>query len=176
MKAITPMLAEAITLAADKHRHQVRKVSGLPYITHLSGVALLVKTFKKSKNLESLVCAAYLHDTLEDTDTTYEELESKFGPMVAGLVKELTNEPYQGPKWEYLARKMVKMSSYALTLKLCDRLQNLLDFPSKETVDETIDIMGYLLPKRVINKTQQAIVTKIFEITDNYWKEESGIQ
>jgi hypothetical protein len=59
----TPLLAKAITFAQEKHEGQRRKATGLPYITHLAGVALLVKLFKRSKNLEALVCAAYLHDT-----------------------------------------------------------------------------------------------------------------
>ena len=160
---MTPLLAKAISFAQQKHANQKRKSSGLPYITHLAGVATLITVFKKSKNLEALVCAGYLHDTLEDTDTTEEELLKEFGPLICSLVVELTNKSdiTRETKLSYLKRKMLDMSNYALTIKLCDRLHNLSDNPTLKTVEETEHLMGYLVNERTLTKTQTMIVNRI---------------
>jgi guanosine-3',5'-bis(diphosphate) 3'-pyrophosphohydrolase len=162
----TPLLAKAITFAQEKHEGQKRKATGLPYITHLAGVALLVKLFKRSKNLEALVCAAYLHDILEDTDTSLKELEDDFGPMVASLVGELTSDKEEIAKvgkTKYLEFKMLKMSNYALTLKLCDRLHNVSDGPTQKTLKETRDIVRSLTANRDLTNSQQKIVGYIWD-------------
>ena len=160
----TPLLAKAITFAQQKHEGQVRKATGLPYITHLSGVALLINLLKRSKNLESLMCAAYLHDTLEDTSTTSEEIQKEFGDLIASLVIELTSDKGQiakQGKTNYLQDKMLRMSSYALTLKLCDRLHNVSDSPASKTVGETLDIINFLESNRKLNETQRKIINYI---------------
>jgi len=160
----TPLLAKAISFAQEKHKGQTRKATGLPYITHLAGVATLVKIFKRAKPIEELVCAAYLHDTLEDTETTELELMVEFGPLVTQLVSELTsdkNEIEKTSKVGYLKKKLCGISSYALTLKLCDRLHNLSDNPTDKTINETRKILGYLQAYRKLNATQRKIVAQI---------------
>lgn len=167
---MTTLLAKAIDFAQQKHANQKRKATRLPYITHLSGVATLVKVFKKSKNIEELVCAGYLHDILEDTDTTEDELLALFGPLVTSLVVEVTNDKEEIKrlgKSKYLQDKMLNMSSYALTLKLCDRLHNVSDSPSKKTLEETRGIIDYLICLRPLNKTQSDLVNRIMVILDN---------
>jgi guanosine-3',5'-bis(diphosphate) 3'-pyrophosphohydrolase len=158
------LLAKAITFAQQKHEGQTRKATALPYITHLAGVALLINLLKRSKNLEPLMCAAYLHDTLEDTNTTSEEIQKEFGDLIASLVIELTSDKNQiakQGKTDYLQYKMVKMSSYALTLKLCDRLHNISDFPTDKTISETLDIINFLESNRKLNETQRKIISLI---------------
>ena len=93
-------------------------------------MARFVKQFKKSNNLSAMIQAAYLHDTLEDTDTTYKDLVKQFGALVADMVQQLTTDKEASDaigKGEYIAGKMAKMSSWALVVKLADRLANVQD-------------------------------------------------
>jgi (p)ppGpp synthase/HD superfamily hydrolase len=124
------LLIKAVQFAGEKHKGQYRRESGLPYVIHPITVAFLLAENKESKKLEELMVAALLHDTLEDTDATFEEIAREFTPMVASLVLELTSDPEEIEeigKNEYLTKKMVGMSSYALVIKLADRLSNIMD-------------------------------------------------
>ena len=74
-----------------------------------------------------------LHDTLEDTDTEYEELEQEFNRDVAQYVLELTHDiKDKSKKGEILADKMNHMSTGALLIKLADRLKNVSDFDTAD--------------------------------------------
>lgn len=145
-------IVKALNFAAEKHRGQVRRDSGLPYVTHPIIVSHLIAKYKStSKHLEELQIAALLHDTLEDTETTYIEIEREFGPLVASLVMELTSDPVsikELGKNDYLKIKMVKMSKYAFILKLVDRYSNILDKPSNKYVKDTSNMMKFLLKNR----------------------------
>lgn len=169
----SPLVLQAISYAYDKHGGQVRKKSGLPYVVHLHGVALLVQVYKRSKFLVELICAAYMHDILEDTNTTREELERVFGPFITGLVYELTNDKtvierdFGGSKCEYLKHKLVHMSNYALVLKLCDRLDNITSQPTQKVLAETKEILDYLEANRKLTKTQANICASIRALLPN---------
>jgi len=75
--------------ALAKHEGQVRTHDGKPYIAHLDGVASILREHRDTA--PEVVAAAFLHDTLEKTDTTLEELIEKFGMAVAELVFWLTD-------------------------------------------------------------------------------------
>lgn len=78
-----PMPDRAAAFAAIKHSGQRRKGSGLPYITHVVEAMEIVSRLTEDEEIRA---AAVLHDTLEDTGTTKEELSRHFGPRVANLV------------------------------------------------------------------------------------------
>ena len=84
-------MKSALAYASKAHSGQTRS-DNTPYIAHPERVAASVQRFKKSHNLDALMSAAYLHDTIEDTDTTKEDLEKMFGVLVASLVQELTSD------------------------------------------------------------------------------------
>lgn len=86
----------AIEFAAVAHRDQVRKGSDIPYISHPYGVAMILQ---QAKCKEEVVIAALLHDTLEDTDTTEEDIRSRFGSEVLRLVQG-ASEPDKSAPWE----------------------------------------------------------------------------
>lgn len=159
------MLLDAIHFACEKHSGQVRRGSDTPYVVHTIAVSYLVATYKgKSKRLEELVAAAVLHDCLEDTDTTVEELHQHFTPLVASLVQEVSNDKEQVAKLgklEYQAQKLLKMSNYALTIKLADRLHNILDSPREKMVSNTIELMQRIKKGRHLTATQVALVHEI---------------
>jgi (p)ppGpp synthase/HD superfamily hydrolase len=162
-------ILEAIEWANHKHEGQKRKGSGLPYITHPIAVSYILASYKKSKKIEDLIIACIAHDTLEDTAATFLEIAEMFGPLVASLVLELTNDEVMIEKigkLEYHKSKLCGISSYALVIKLADRLHNISDNPSDKMISETEELMMHLLENRKLSKTQAAMVKEILNIID----------
>jgi (p)ppGpp synthase/HD superfamily hydrolase len=162
--SLSPRINKAIEFATAKHAGQTRKVSGLPYVSHPIAVSAIVATYKKSKRIEELIIAALLHDTLEDTDTTYEELEKVFSPLVASLVHELTDDSAQMRKMGkllYQQQKMQKMSSYGLVIKLADRLHNIFDNPTPKMITDTLELISQLEQNRQFTETHNVLITQI---------------
>jgi guanosine-3',5'-bis(diphosphate) 3'-pyrophosphohydrolase len=122
-------LIEAINFAAKKHRKQKRKgADGEPYINHPLEVLNLLTGVGKVEDFDVLA-AAVLHDTIEDTDTTEEEITELFGSKVSKMVLELTDDQSL-PKAE---RKQLQIehapniSDGAKQIKLCDKISNIGD-------------------------------------------------
>jgi len=161
---------EALKYATQAHAGQTRS-GGDPYISHPVRVANHIKQFKQSHNLDALISAAYLHDTIEDTDTTQEILHDLFGGLVASLVKELTSDPEEIKKVgkaQYLSHKMAAMSSYALVIKLADRLDNVKDITTARTPQwrakyaaETNQILNYIEKTRALSGTHNKLIELI---------------
>lgn len=168
------MASEALDYATMMHDGQYRK-DGTDYINHPIRVANYVSEFKSSLNMDVLLASAYLHDTLEDTKATYYDIVNKFGPQIADLVLELTTDEdikkYLG-KTKYLEIKMKNMSSWALVIKLCDRLDNVSDLMNSDEkfrnryARETIDILNYLLSNRELSDTHINIIKSILSTLD----------
>jgi (p)ppGpp synthase/HD superfamily hydrolase len=97
-------IEQAIRAATILHQDQLRKGSmELPYVTHLIAVMLIVRDYTSD---ESTLVAALLHDTLEDTDYTADELRSDFGETVAKLVETVTEpQPSEGKKLHWIEQK-----------------------------------------------------------------------
>lgn len=161
---------EALQYATQAHAGQTR-AGGAPYISHPISVADSIRQYKKSHNLDALISAALLHDTVEDTDTTHEALHDLFGGLVASLVQELTSDKekiQQMGKADYLAQKMAAMSSYALVIKLADRLDNVQDIATAKTPEwrakyraETEKILDYIEKHRALSGTHQKLIELI---------------
>jgi len=160
---------EAIKFAERHHRGQERKGSGLPYVTHPVAVSYLLAKYKVSRHLEALIIAAILHDIFEDTKVTFSQVQRKFGPLVASLVLELTNDPEQIAllgKLEYQTRKLIGISSWALVVKLVDRLHNISDRPSARMVTDTIQMLTTLRERRRLSGTHKRIVADILALCE----------
>ncbi|MCT4712036.1 HD domain-containing protein [Enterobacteriaceae bacterium H11S18] len=105
---------------------QRRKYTYEPYIVHPAAVVELVRSVCDN---EEVLAAAWLHDTVEDTDTTILDIEERFGPQVAALVLMLTN-PEQPPGTNRAHRKRAhflhtaQASADAQTIKLADIIDN----------------------------------------------------
>lgn len=113
------MILKAIEFASKKHEGQ-KDDSGKDYFeAHLTQVANLVRLVTDDENM---ICAAYLHDTLEDTNTTFIELVLKFNWVIACLVEELTHEGKKEENGHYFPRLKSKK---AITIKFADRLSNI---------------------------------------------------
>lgn len=154
----------------DRHNGQERRVSNKPYFSHPLSVSILVATHKTSKHLDELVAASLLHDTLEDTDTNFDELSEEFTPLVASLVLELTSDEEMIKKMgknEYMKVKLTGMSSYALVIKLADRLHNISDAPTKKMKRDTLELMSHLIESRKLSKTHMTLIEMIREKLSN---------
>ena len=85
------LLLDAVAFAAHKHRSQHRKdAEASPYINHPIALASLLK--REGVDDLAVLCAALLHDTIEDTDTTADELRVAFGEVVTSVVLEVTDD------------------------------------------------------------------------------------
>ncbi len=86
---MSELLDKAICFAVKKHSGQVRKLHNTPYIMHPMEVATIISTLTEDENT---IIAGLLHDTVEDTDTTPEEIKAEFGPRIAALVASETED------------------------------------------------------------------------------------
>mgnify|MGYP001827707582 FL=1 len=124
-----PRLLEATLFAAEKHRHCRRKdVDATPYINHPITVAHLLADIGGIDDIE-MVQAALLHDTVEDTDATPEELEEKFGRAVRDLVMEVTDDKTleKQERKRRQAEKAPHLTRRAKMIKIADKIANLTD-------------------------------------------------
>ena len=173
-------LDEVLKFATERHKGQMR-ADGQEYITHPIRVSELIKKYKSSTNQNLLTAGALLHDVLEDTYTSYKELQERFGEVVASLVMEVTSSTFMPKlvgKQTYLAHKMRYMSSYALVIKLADRLDNITDISAvklekiKKTFFDTIYMINYIENKRILTESQTNLVNdiriKLHEINNTY--------
>jgi len=150
LELTSKQVEDALIFATLKHKGQVRKGDGRPYILHPISVLLRLSESKVSKNIFLLFVACLLHDVVEDCGVSLNEIARRFGHHVAALVEELTTneeECKQLGKKEYLAKKMLRMSSYALVIKLCDRLDNVSDIKimSEDSRKKKIEETNYIL-------------------------------
>lgn len=122
---------QALRFAIEKHSGQTRKFSNVPYILHPMEAAAIVGTMTDDR---TVLAAAVLHDTVEDTDTTLEELEERFGRQVALLVMtETENKREELPAaetWTLRKEETLIMLSHTRDVRvkmmwLGDKLSNL---------------------------------------------------
>ncbi len=140
-------LLEAVLFAAEKHRKCRRKdVDATPYINHPITVANLVASVGKIGDVEVLQ-AALLHDTIEDTETTPEELAETFGPAVRDLVMEMTDDKTieKQERKRVQLEKAPHLSPRAKPIKIADKIANLTDIINSPPVGWSLERMqGYV--------------------------------
>ena len=123
-----PGLFDALLFAADRHKEQLRKgVAGYPYVNHVIAVTELLA--RSGIDDPVTLQAALLHDTIEDTATTPEELEERFGTEVRDVVLEVTDDK-RLPKDERKRLQIVhapSLSDRAKRIKIADKTCNVLD-------------------------------------------------
>jgi guanosine-3',5'-bis(diphosphate) 3'-pyrophosphohydrolase len=129
MKGELALLLKALAFAARKHRDQRRKdAQASPYINHPIALADVLVNEAGVTDVEVL-CAALLHDTIEDTETTPEELEREFGREIASIVLELTDNRMlkKGTRKRMQIAHAASASREAKLVKLADKICNLRD-------------------------------------------------
>jgi len=149
------VLIAALHFAAEKHRNQRRKdIEASPYINHPIALAKIL-AIEGGVEDGPVLCAAVLHDTIEDTETTYAELAERFGAAIADVVAEVTDDKAL-PKAE---RKQLQIehaphaSRAAKLVKLADKIANLRDVadhpPSQWPLERRRDYFDWA--KRVVD-------------------------
>jgi hypothetical protein len=141
-------IIKTIKFATLAHGKQQRKATGMPYIIHPIDVANILVNEANVTDLR-VVQAALLHDTVEDTPTTIDDIEARFGKDVAAIVAELTDDK----SLSKAARKRLQiehattMSFSACRVKMADKISNLrslIEQPNIEGWDAT-RIQGYFV-------------------------------
>lgn len=175
-----PLIKEAYAFAQKKHLGYKRKYTGETYFAHPLGVYFNVYSYTNNVNLR---VAALLHDTIEKTSTSYEEISRHFNKEIADLVFEVTNDKRKMEamgKAEYLTAKMTVISNDALIIKLADRMDSIenikkLDLQdpeqyqfTKEYLGQTIYIFDNL--KREFTTEHELIIKKIGITIDHILK------
>lgn len=171
-------LERAIIYATEKHKGVTRKGDGTPYIIHPIRVLVTLFNIKgKSVNIYLLAVAAILHDVVEDCGVTIQEIADLFGYDVAAIVEQLTSDPdmiKEMGKTEYLTYKMSRISSYALVIKLIDRLDNIKDMKSMDDkfrdkqIKSTTSILNALEEGRKLTGTHTVLIKMIREEMSKY--------
>jgi guanosine-3',5'-bis(diphosphate) 3'-pyrophosphohydrolase len=141
------LVSEAADFAARRHTGQQRKGRGNePYVNHLAEVANLLSIATEGTDAE-LVAAGWLHDTVEDTQTTHQELTKTFGERVAALVVEVTDDMTL-PKRERRQKQIVdapRKSPGAKLIKIADKISNIrARIVPRPSPDERDDLIEYV--------------------------------
>ena len=130
---------KAREFARSVHEGHFRRDGETPYFKHLHDVVtnLYVMLYNRrdeyKEYYEDMICAAWLHDSIEDNKTTRIVIESEFGSAVAVLVDHLTHEKGESYE-EYI--EFTKNLNETRLIKIADILANLADSPSKKQIDK----------------------------------------
>ena len=132
---------KAAYFAAEKHKTQRRKdTEKTPYINHPLALANVLAVECGVDDVE-VICGALLHDTIEDTDTTEEELLEAFGEQITRIVLEVTDDK----TLDWVARKEAQVShaphtsDQAKLIKLADKISNLRDLVASPPSDWSVE-------------------------------------
>ena len=138
---MTKQLIAALAFAADKHKNQRRKdADASPYINHPIALANLLLNEAGVEDQRVLI-AAILHDTIEDTDTTEQELVKHFGKDVADIVLEVTDDKSlaKAERKRLQIEHAAHISRRAKLVKLADKICNLRDITASPPADWSVD-------------------------------------
>ena len=146
MRAPVRLISEAAEVAVRRHKSMVRKGrDNEPYANHLAEVANFLAIATNGTDAE-LVAAGWLHDTLEDTETTTQELSSRFSDRVAALVVECTDDMSltKAERWQRQVEDAPKKSADAKLIKIADKISNIgARVHSDPTAEERDDLVDY---------------------------------
>ena len=149
------LLFHSLAFAAHKHRAQRRKdKEASPYINHPIALADVLVNEGGVDDPVAL-CAAVLHDTIEDTETSYEELQERFGKEIADVVMEVTDDKtlLKAERKERQVTHAPHLSQRARLVKLADKICNLRDIASNPPANWPLERKQeyYEWAKRVID-------------------------
>lgn len=127
MEDTTDIILGAKKFAQEKHKNQKRKDGVTPYSDHLEGVVNRLKNLGVTD--KDVLCAAWLHDIIEDTDVTFDQINERFGREVAVIVLSLSKDQNilkKDSEIQYISQ-LKDASFQAKIIKLCDISANLKD-------------------------------------------------
>ena len=134
------LLFKALSFSAEKHTKQRRKdIDNTPYINHPISLAnILAQRWVIDENV---LCAAILHDTIEDTETTVDELQEHFGEKITSIVLEVTDDKSleKSVRKQKQVEHAASISHEAKLVKLADKIANITDIINMPPVDWSSD-------------------------------------
>ena len=134
------LLFKALAFSAEKHTKQRRKdIEESPYINHPIALAnILAQRWVIDENV---LCAAILHDTLEDTETTADELREHFGEKITSIVLEVTDDKSleKSVRKQKQVEHAASISHEAKLVKLADKIANITDIINTPPADWSND-------------------------------------
>lgn len=160
---------KAAEFAKSAHGEQKRKYTDEPYFVHLNEVASIVEDFGAD---DDVIAAAYLHDVLEDTPTTYEGLAEIFGERVATLVNEVTDvsrkeDGNRKVRKELDRQHLAKASVEGQMIKLADLISN-----TKSIIEHDEDFaVTYLKEKKALLEVLNKGNSELYEFATKTWRE-----
>ncbi len=167
------LVRKAAEFAAQKHKGQIRKGRNeCPYIEHLKSVASVIAEVGGIDD-PHILAAAWLHDTLEDTETSPEELEAAFGKRVRRLVEEVSDDKSlpKDERKQLQIRHAPELSPDAVLIKLGDKISNIIDVthtpPPRWTLERRLTYLNWAAT--VINKCP-----KVNSALEHYFAEVLG--
>jgi len=163
------ILIRAAAFAADKHRDQRRKdAAATPYINHPLGLAHILSAEGGVTDIATL-SAALLHDTIEDTETSPEELEREFGAEIRRIVEEVTDDKSlpKADRKRLQVEHAAHISHKAQLVKLADKIANLRDVatspPDRWTLERRQEYFDWA--KQVVDRMRgvHAVLERTFD-------------
>ena len=134
------LLFKALSFSAEKHTKQRRKdIDKTPYINHPISLANILA--QRWVIDESVLCAAILHDTIEDTETTVDELQEHFGEKITSIVLEVTDDKSleKSIRKQKQVEHAASISHEAKLVKLADKIANITDIINMPPADWSTD-------------------------------------
>jgi guanosine-3',5'-bis(diphosphate) 3'-pyrophosphohydrolase len=135
------LLLKALAFAAHKHKDQRRRdIDASPYINHPISLADILCNEAHISDIET-ICGALLHDTVEDTETTAEELEDAFGKSIRDIVMEVTDDKglSKASRKQAQIDHAAHISDKAKLVKLADKISNLRDVLNNAPADWSLE-------------------------------------
>ncbi len=149
--------AKAVAFAADKHRNQRRKdAEASPYINHPIALANVLANEGGVDDV-TVLCAAMLHDTIEDTETTADELLALFGPKLASVVMEVTDDKSleKSLRKQRQVEHAPHISTEATRQAAMDEVIDWLGFYNSTRLHQTLDYVSPMVFEQRWNAAQQ---------------------
>lgn len=174
-------IIDAALFAAAQHRYQTRKDTlQTPYIVHPLAIATTLMDLGHVRDPD-IIIAALLHDTVEDTDTSFEMIRDLFGTRVEGFVKELTDD--KSLSKEERKRLQIENASHksagAAQVKLADKLYNMSDVAYNPPPDWDQDRRDNYIKwgQEVVSRlpwVNEELLQAVNEVIVNYWKKQKN--
>ena len=166
------LVQKAKAFATLAHEGQVRKYTGAPYIIHPIEVMEIVQTVKHD---DTMLAAALLHDVVEDTDCTIDDIQAEFGADVASLVADLTDvsKPEDGNRETRKAKDRAHSagaSPSAQTVKLADLISNSLDIIKNDPSFAKIYMVEKFLLLGVLTNGDTTLFGRALKLVDDYYE------
>ena len=162
----SPVITAAKMMAGKAHEGQTRKYSSLPYIVHPIEVATIVES---AGGTDEMIAAALLHDVIEDTDFTYEDIAEKVSPEVADLVQGMTEvaRPEDGNRAKRKSMDkdfLAQQSPEVQTIKYADVISNTQDIALHDPSFAKVYIAEIKALLEVIDKGDPTLYAKAKDI------------